>query len=61
MTRAGEIFALVTGGAFLGLDQDFGEDDEAELMGLRRSGRRVPVKGLSEEPATSSISPCGSP
>lgn len=48
MTRAGELFALVTGGAFAGLDQDFGEDDEAELMGLRRSGERVPVKALSE-------------
>ncbi len=48
MTRAGEIFALVTGGAFSGLDQKFGEDDEPELVGLRRSGEAVHVKALSE-------------
>ena len=48
MTRAGAIFALLTGGAFVSLDQAFGDDDELQLVGVRRSGENVRVKALSE-------------
>ncbi len=48
MTRAGAIFALLTGNAFTGLDQAFGDDDELQLVGVRRSGESVRVKALSE-------------
>src|SRR5208337_3264334 len=48
MTRAGAIFALLTGGAFAGLDQAFGDDDELQLVGMRRNGESVRVKALSE-------------
>jgi uncharacterized protein YhaN len=48
MTRAGAIFAMLTGGAFEGLDQSFDDDDELRLVGLRRGGERVLVAGLSE-------------
>ncbi len=48
MTRAGAIFALLTGGAFASLDQAFGDDDELQLVGVRRSGENVRVKALSE-------------
>jgi hypothetical protein len=48
MTRAGAIFAMLTGGAFEGLDQSFDDGDELRLVGVRRGGERVPVAGLSE-------------
>jgi uncharacterized protein YhaN len=48
MTRAGGIFAMLTGAAFEGLDQSFDDDDELRLVGVRRGGERVPVAGLSE-------------
>ncbi len=48
MTRAGAIFSLLTGGAFGGLDQAFGDDDEPELVAVRRGGENVRVKALSE-------------
>ena len=48
MTRAGEAFATLTGGAFSGLDQSFYDDDEAKLEACRPNGERVPVAHLSE-------------
>ncbi len=48
MTRAGEVFATLTGGAFAGLDQSFNEDDEARLEARRVNGETAPVAHLSE-------------
>ena len=48
MTRAGEVFATLTGGAFAGLDQSFYDDDEAKLEACRANGERAPVAHLSE-------------
>ena len=48
LTRAGALFAQLTGGSFAGLAQDYGEADEARIVGRRPSGDRVPVEGLSE-------------
>jgi uncharacterized protein YhaN len=48
MTRAGEVFATLTGGAFAGLDQSFYDDDEAKLEACRANGERATVAHLSE-------------
>ncbi len=48
MTRAGEAFATLTGGAFAGLDQSFYDGDEAKLEACRANGERAPVAHLSE-------------
>jgi uncharacterized protein YhaN len=48
MTRAGEVFATLTGGAFAGLDQSFYDDDEAKLEACRANGERATVTHLSE-------------
>ena len=48
MTRAGEAFAALSGGAFAGLDQSFYDDDEAKLEACRANGERAPVAHLSE-------------
>jgi uncharacterized protein YhaN len=48
MTRAGEAFKILTGGAFSGLDQSFYDDDEAKLEACRPNGERAPVAHLSE-------------
>lgn len=48
MARAGALFKTLTGGAFTGLGQDFGEDDTPHIFGKRVSGELVPVVGLSE-------------
>ena len=48
MTRAGEAFAILTGGAFAGLDQSFYDGDEARLEACRANGERAPVAHLSE-------------
>lgn len=51
MVRAGELFAILTGGAFSGLGQDYGEGDEPRLVGIRANGGgapRVPADGMSE-------------
>ncbi|KQV27511.1 hypothetical protein ASC97_03775 [Rhizobium sp. Root1203] len=46
--RAGALFSALTGGAFLGLVQEYGEDDALHLHAVRASGERVPLSGLSE-------------
>jgi len=48
MTRAGEAFATLTGGAFSGVDQSYDDDDEAKLEACRPNGERAPVAHLSE-------------
>jgi uncharacterized protein YhaN len=48
MKRAGDIFSVLTGGRFSRLVQDYGGDDELQLLAERISGERVPLPGLSE-------------
>jgi len=48
MLRASALFAALTGGAFTGIGEAFGEDDSQVLQGLRANGEEVPVEGLSE-------------
>ncbi|PZM16850.1 ATP-binding protein [Rhizobium tubonense] len=48
MTRAGELFSLLTGNRFARLVQDYGGDDELQLLAERTGGERVPLDGLSE-------------
>ncbi|MDR3471910.1 MAG: AAA family ATPase [Devosia sp.] len=48
LTRAGQLFATLTGGSFSGVAQDYGEDDQPRLVGLRRTGERVAISGMSE-------------
>lgn len=48
ITRAGELFALATAGAFAGLGVDFDDDDRPVLVTRRGNDERVPVAGLSE-------------
>jgi uncharacterized protein YhaN len=48
MTRAGEAFKTLTGGAFSGIDQSVYDDDEAKLEAYRPNGERTPVAHLSE-------------
>jgi uncharacterized protein YhaN len=45
--RAGEIFAALTHGAFTALRVEYDDRDQPHLTGLRGSGDRVPVPGLS--------------
>ena len=47
VSRAGELFSTITGGAFIGIGQDFGEDDTPYLVGRRSSQEKVTVPGLS--------------
>jgi uncharacterized protein YhaN len=47
LKRAGELFAILTGGSFQTLQLEFDEDDNAELAGIRQNGRRVVVAGMS--------------
>jgi len=48
LSRASEIFQAITLGGFQGLDTDFDGRDELVLVGLRKSGDRVGVGGLSD-------------
>ncbi len=48
MTRAGAIFATLTGGAFSGLDQSFDEKDQLRLVARRSNNELVAIKGLSD-------------
>jgi uncharacterized protein YhaN len=46
--RAGTLFSALTGGAFHGLAQEYGEDDALHLHAVRAGGERVRLSGLSE-------------
>lgn len=48
ITRAGELFAAASEGAFAGLVIDYGEDDQPELKARRANDERVAIAGLSE-------------
>ncbi|MDN5870811.1 MAG: AAA family ATPase [Nitrococcus sp.] len=48
LSRAGELFRVLTLGAFDHLEVDFDEQDRPELTGLRASGERVWVSGMSD-------------
>jgi uncharacterized protein YhaN len=48
MKRAGDIFSVLTGSRFSRLVQDYGSDDELQLLAERATGERVPLSGLSE-------------
>ena len=48
MQRAGALFAMLTGGAFSTIDQEFGADDKVQLVARRQGGATVQVDGLSE-------------
>ena len=48
MQRAGSLFAMLTGGAYAGIEQDYGENDDVRLVARRQGGASVQVDGLSE-------------
>ena len=48
VSRAGALFAGLTGGAFEGLAQTYDEADAPRLAGLRAGGGLVGIEGLSE-------------
>ena len=48
LKRAGELFAILTGGSFQMLQLEFDDDDNVELAGMRPGGRRVAVAGMSD-------------
>jgi uncharacterized protein YhaN len=48
LKRAGELFAILTGGSFQTLQLEFDADDNVELAGIRQDGRRVAVAGMSD-------------
>lgn len=45
---AGKLFGRLTGGSFSGLEIDFDEKDNPILLGLRPSGKKVTVEGMSD-------------
>jgi uncharacterized protein YhaN len=47
LKRAGEMFAMLTGGSFTDLQVEFDEADNAQLAGLRPGGELVRVGGMS--------------
>lgn len=48
LTRASELFPLLTRGSFAGVRTTFDEKDRAVLVGVRPDGREVPVDGMSD-------------
>ena len=48
LKRAGELFAILTGGSFQTLQLEFEEDDSVELAGIRQDGKHVTVAGMSD-------------
>ena len=48
LSRAGDLFAALTGGSFAGLAQDYDDADTPRLTGRRAHGEHVGVEGLSE-------------
>ena len=48
LRRAAELFALVTEGRFTGLEPDYGAGDEPVLVGVRESGEKVALAGMSD-------------
>lgn len=47
LTRAGQLFSILTGQSFTELQLELDQHDNAHLAGIRRSGASVPVSGMS--------------
>jgi uncharacterized protein YhaN len=47
LVRAGELFRELTGGSFTSLQSHYGDDDQPQLVGVRRNDRKVNVSGMS--------------
>jgi uncharacterized protein YhaN len=47
LKRAGELFATLSGGSFVGLSVVFDDQDNAQLTGVRPSGQKVSASGMS--------------
>jgi uncharacterized protein YhaN len=48
LERAEELFPRLTGGSFRGLEVGIDANDEPVLVGVRKNGKRTPVKAMSE-------------
>lgn len=48
LARAGALFAMMTGGAYDGVVQEYDDGDTPRLVGRRPDGRTVPIQGMSE-------------
>jgi len=48
LRRAGELFSALTLGSFQHLEVDYNEQDQAQIVGCRQSGERVPTSGMSD-------------
>jgi uncharacterized protein YhaN len=48
LTRAAALFAMLTGGSYDGIVQEYDDGDTPRLVGRRASGRTVPLPGMSE-------------
>ncbi|MDA2938586.1 AAA family ATPase [Acidobacteria bacterium AH-259-A15] len=48
LRRASELFSTITTNSFSGLETDYDEKDEPMLVGVRPSGERVRVEGMSD-------------
>lgn len=48
LRRAGELFSMLTLGSFQHLEVDYNEQDQAQIVGCRQSGERVPTSGMSD-------------
>ena len=48
LRRAGELFSALTLGSFQHLEVDYNEQDQAQIVGCRPSGERVPTSGMSD-------------
>ena len=48
MRQAGELFHRLTGGSFIGVEEEFDSKDNPRLVGRRESGSTVPIEGMSK-------------
>jgi uncharacterized protein YhaN len=48
MRQAGELFQRLTGGSFIGVEEEFDSRDNPRLVGRRESGGTVPIEGMSK-------------
>ena len=48
LARAGELFSRLTLGSFTHLDLEFDDQDQAQIVGCRQGGARVPTHGMSD-------------
>jgi uncharacterized protein YhaN len=48
LKRAGELFSLMTGDSFSGIEQEYDDNDNVRLVGCRAAGGTVSIDGMSE-------------